>query len=271
MQVVGCCKKRVRYRIRFSASISLPSPNPKRYPPFLYNMIRKQTIEKIKKFGFEFLSIFIAVFAAFALGNWNENRKDRNTELKILSEINNGLSQDIKDINLNEKGHQIGLSAAIFFDRLILNKEVGRDSVAFHYFNLFRDFISVQNASGYETLKSKGLEIIENDTLRKEILSLYENDYNSLRKLEEGYSELQLFEHYFQEFNNMIATNFIIDDNGNLKGINYPINLTEKEKKVLLIDLWRIKNNRIFMLNSYTEVKNKIIRLQKHLEKELER
>lgn len=44
-----------------------------------------------EKIGFEFLSIFIAVTSAFALNNWNENRRDDNAANKILAEISNGL------------------------------------------------------------------------------------------------------------------------------------------------------------------------------------
>jgi heme O synthase-like polyprenyltransferase len=48
----------------------------------------------LRKYAFEFLSIFIAVIAAFALNNWNDNRKDRIAESKILTEISNGLELD---------------------------------------------------------------------------------------------------------------------------------------------------------------------------------
>jgi hypothetical protein len=227
--------------------------------------------QKVKKFGFEFLTIFIGILAAFALENWNDNRKNNHTELKILSEISNGLNQDVKDINTNVEGHKLGLFATNFFRNLILNKQPHKDSLKYHYFNLLRDFILLQNISGYETLKSKGLDIIKNDTLRTEILSLYENDYNSLRKLEENYSELQFFENYHQDFNSTIIPNFILDENGKLTGINNPLKLTDKEQKILLIDLWRIANNRNFMINNYIEVKNKIIEIQKHIEAELKR
>lgn len=37
-----------------------------------------------KKYGIEFLSIFIAVIAAFALNNWNDNRRDRIFSLATL-------------------------------------------------------------------------------------------------------------------------------------------------------------------------------------------
>lgn len=233
--------------------------------------MEKQRFGKIKKFGFEFFSIFIGVIAAFSLDSWNENRKDENTEMKILTEINNGLKQDLKDIAINESGHKTGLQATGFFKQILTNKVVNNDSLMFHYFNLFRNFISVQNVSGYETLKSKGLEIIGNETLRGEIISLYENDYNSIRKLEEDYSELQFHENYFKEFNDILAPNFILDENGGMKGIKYPITISGKEKNVLLIDLWKIQINRAFMLGGYTETKQKIEKLQQHIEKELKR
>lgn len=229
----------------------------------------QEKIDKIRKFGFEFLTIFVGIFAAFALENWNDNRKDNNTALKILSEINNGLKQDIKDINVNMEGHKSGLLASNYFSNLILDKQTNNDSLTYHHFNLLRDFISVQNVSGYETLKSKGLEIINNDSLRTRILSLYENDYNSIRKLEENYSELQFFENYHNDFNSIIAPNFIIDKNGKLIGVNNPLKITEQEKKILLINLWNITTNRNFMLKNYIEVKNKIIKLQKLIEAEL--
>lgn len=225
--------------------------------------------EIIRKYGFEFLTIFIGVFAAFALESWNENRKDDMIEMKILSEIHNGLNQDIKDININMTGHQAGQQATKYFGKLILNKAVSSDSIIYNYFILFRGFISVQNISGYETLKSKGLEIIKNDSLRAEILSLYENDYNSLRKLEENYSELEFFRNYYQDFNHLLAPHFIIDKNGKFSGINQPLQLTEKEQKILLTNLWMMNTNRNFMLSGYTEVKGKIGKLQKRIQNEL--
>lgn len=98
-------------------------------------------------------------------------------------------------------GHRQGVDAAVYVQKLLTNEPVQQDSLIYHYFNLLRSFVSVQNVSGYETLKSKGLEIIQNDTLRSKIISLYEYDFNVVRKLEEDYSELQLQENYYNDFN----------------------------------------------------------------------
>ena len=228
-------------------------------------------IKNWKKYTLEFLSIFIAVISAFALNNWNENRNNRNAESKILSEIRNGLEKDLEDIRLNVFGHQTGMKAANYFRELMANKPISKDSLMFHYFNLTRDFVSIQNTSGYETLKSKGLELIQNDSLRTKIISLYEYDYNTLRKLEEEYYELQFQENYFKEINNSISQNLQFNENKLITGISIPLKLNPGEEKILLTYLWKIQSNRNFILQYYSEVESKIKKLRMEIENELKR
>jgi hypothetical protein len=223
-----------------------------------------------KKYGFEFLSIFIAVIAAFALNNWNDNRRDRNTENKILIEISKGLKKDFEDVKLNVLGHKQGLKAITFFKESLTRKDtVSNDLFLSNYFILTRDFFSVQNTSGYEVLKSKGLELIKNDSLRSKIISLYENDYSVLRKFEEEYMETQFHENYFQEINQIIAPNFEFDESKTLERVRLPLEMSEKDEKIFLIDLWKIKVNREQVLFFYSEVEGKIDELNKEIEEEL--
>jgi hypothetical protein len=228
-------------------------------------------IKNWKKYTFEFLSIFIAVISAFALNNWNDNRNSRNAESKILSEINNGLEKDLEDARLNIIGHKMGMQAADYFRNLIANKPISKDSIMFHYFNLTRDFVSIQNTSGYETLKSRGLELIKNDSLRTKIISLYEYDYNTLRKLEEDYYELQFQENYFKELNSSISKNLKFNEDKLITGINVPLNIRQDEEKTILTYLWKIKTNRNFILQYYSEVEGKIEKLRTEIEKEIKR
>ena len=233
--------------------------------------MKKRQFKNWKNYGFEFLSIFIAVISAFALNNWNENRKNQNAESKILTEIYNGLGKDLEDLHLNEAGHEMGLKAAVYFKDLLANKPVSKDSVLFHYFNLTRDFVSIQNISGYETLKSKGLELIQNDSLRTKIISLYEYDYSTLKKLEEEYFEMQFQENYFKEINQLISQNFEFDKNKTLIRIITPIKISENDEKIFLIYLWKIRVNRNFVLNYYSEVEHKIEGLRTELKNEINR
>tara|TARA_R110002012_G_scaffold179482_4_gene345130 strand:+ start:3653 stop:4357 length:705 start_codon:yes stop_codon:yes gene_type:complete len=221
-----------------------------------------------KKYLFEFSLIFTAVISAFALNNWNENKKTQASQNNILVAIANGLEKDIEDIRLNKLGHKNGIAAANYFKELLLDKPVDTDSLMIHYFNLTRNFISIQNIAGYETLKSQGLGLIDNDSLRLQIISIYEYDFNALRKLEEEYSEMQFQVNYFKEINHELAPNFQFNENGIVSGIKLPVDISEHKKKILLVYLSKIKENRSFILTYYSNIENKIESVRKNIRKE---
>jgi len=223
-----------------------------------------------KKSGFEFLSIFIAVVSAFLLNNWNDNRRDARSENKILTEISNGLKKDLEDIKQNVSGHKVGIAACNYYRNAFVGKNVDADSIMFYYFKLTRDFMSLQNAAGYETLKSKGLELITNDSLRLKIISLYEYDYSILRKFEEEYSEMQFQANYFKEINEELAPNFNIDSDGDFVGINVPLKISENKRNKLLLYLIKIRENRIFLLRYYAQIEKTINEVIEDINKEIE-
>lgn len=222
-----------------------------------------------KNRGFEFLSIFIAVVSAFALNNWNENRRDAKSENKILTEIANGLEKDLDDIQTNKDGHEFGIAACNYLRKALTDADVDTDSLMNYYFHLTRDYISVQNTAGYQTLKSKGMELISNDSLRLQIISLYEYDYNTLRKFEEEYYEMQFQANYFKDINQFIAPNFQFDSNQKMTGINLPLVVSPTDKKILLLYLWKIQANRRFILHFYSEIETRINQVHELIESEL--
>lgn len=222
-----------------------------------------------KKYRFEFLSIFIAVIAAFALNNWNEVRKNNRIENKILIEILHGLEKDTDDIKDNKGGHEGGIAACRYWRNLINSEEVNLDSLARYYSALTRDYISIQNISGYESLKSKGLELVKDDSLRFEIITLYEYDYNVLKKLEEEYQEMQYYKNYFPEINKQIAPNFLYNEKGEIISIKIPLQISTEEKNILLSYLGKIEFNRNFTLKAYVQLEEKIINLKEKIKKHL--
>jgi len=232
------------------------------------NKIMKNSKNKNwKKYGIEFLSIFVAVVSAFALNNWNENRRDSYSESKILKEISNGLEKDLADVKLNEEGHKFGVLACNYFRKVFVGKNVEPDSLLFYYSKLTRDFVSIQNIAGYETLKSKGLELIKNDSLRLKIITLYEYDYRTLRKLEEEYCEMQFHENYFKEINEALAPSFTIDKDGDITGVDLPLQLRRNTRNKLLSYLQKIEINRAFILQYYTAIKEKINEVRADIKK----
>ncbi len=222
-----------------------------------------------KSYAWEFFTIFIAVIAAFTLNNWNENRRDNRAATKILTEISNGLQKDLVDININIFGHNEGTAACKYWRKIIQNEEVDTDSLGQYYLALTRDFFSAQNNSGYETLKSRGLELLQNDSLRFDIISLYEYDYESLKTMEENYYEMQFQANYFKEFNDVFAPHFEFDEFGNIVGINTPLDISTETKQVLLAYLWKIQLNRRFILIYYASMEQKIKGIMERIEAEI--
>ena len=223
-----------------------------------------------KRLLFEFLSIFIAVLSAFALNNWNDYRRDTHAEKKILQEINSGLAKDMLDLKLNVKGHGICMNACKIWNRIMQGEQYVGDSIEDHYGNLTRDFIIAQNSAGYTTLKSNGLELVKNDRLRKEVISLYEYEYNTMKKFEEAYEEMQYHKSYFKTINDIIAPNLIFNNSGRIVGINHPLNISQNESAIIRSIIIRIYKNRVFILHYYKQLEFKIKHLQNSIEFELE-
>ena len=224
-----------------------------------------------KKYLFEVLSIFIGISLAFGLNKWNEDRRDAHSESKILSEMGHGLKLDLTDINQNLMGHRQGIESCDFFRQLINNETVPKDSLNFEYFILWRDFISIQNKTGYESLKSKGLELIQNDSLRFDIVELYDFHFEILEKLEEEYSEMQYNKIYFHPMNDLLAEYMVFNDKGELTEIKQPIRLSKKDKNRMLSFLKRMKHSREYRLKYYKIVKGKIEELIVQIEDELDK
>lgn len=212
----------------------------------------------MEKYLYEFLTVFFGVIAAFGLNNWNDRRKRKKSEVNILKEIINGLNKDLEDININLKGHQTGLNAAEYFLHLINGHPVETHKIDKNYIALLRDFISIFNDSAYTSLKSKGLETIEDDRLREKIISLYEYNYSCLKKLEEEYEAMQFHKRYFKQFCDILIPYFVYDDDGNLSNLNLPLSLSSTDKNLLYTLLSQIKYNRNYIISDYREVRKKI-------------
>ena len=217
----------------------------------------------------EIVLVVIGILIALSINNWNDQRKETKIENKILVEISNGLSQDLLDIKLNTKGHNDGLKAIGYWHKIFTNTQVDTDSISDYYQYLTRNFNSIQNKSGYESLKSRGLELIKDDSLRIQIIQLYEQDYSQVRKLEEEDFELKFHENYFKEINHHVSPNLIFDEQGEILSIQLPLNLTESEQKKMLSYLWKIKNERHLILYYNARLLQNVLRLQTNIEKKI--
>lgn len=151
-----------------------------------FRRIRQQLIDnsKMEKYFIyaigEILLVVVGILIALQVNNWNEKRKNRITEIQILKIIHENLTNDIDDFEKN----QIHLSNRIYACEVLLSSSKNNieyhDSLAYHllYTTIFPHF--TPNVSGFELLKSKGIEFISNDSLKLAITNLYEYGYKYL-------------------------------------------------------------------------------------------
>jgi len=123
----------------------------------------------------EIILVVIGILIALQINTWNESRKDRMLEKKQLENLADNLKQNealmeyrIRFINyFRDEGQHI-------ID-IIDQKKPYHDSLSlmFHAALMNTSGFKLSNI-GYEAIKNVGLEIIQNDSLRKEIMIFFE-------------------------------------------------------------------------------------------------
>ncbi|MCK0134306.1 DUF6090 family protein [Arenibacter sp. S6351L] len=155
----------------------------------------------------EIFLLVIGILIALQINNWNEAKKARKIELYILKEIHKNLELDVLDLQENDRL----LAKSINHMKIILdyldNKRPYDNTLELHLqsFSLFPHFW--QNTSGFEMLKSRGLETISNEILRTEITYLYDNDYELMKTWEREILDFINIYVYKEEFSKFLTKN----------------------------------------------------------------
>ncbi len=124
----------------------------------------------------ELCLIVAGILIAFAINNWNDGRKQRASEAKMLRELRATLQNDLRDIESNieflETTRQLK-------QVLIDSEKTGyHDSLHRHLNSLLYDQVYLMpNRGAFESLKSVGLSLISNDSVRLALVNLYEYSY----------------------------------------------------------------------------------------------
>ena len=145
----------------------------------------------------EILLVVVGILIALQINNWNENRKERQVELKILKEMKLALYNDIRNLKINVRSYSsVKRSLEIIKEQLPLATPTN-DSLQYAFrSSLFNNSVA-PNIAAYETLKAKGIDLISNDSLRMQIIDVYEISY---KYYQDTAKDMFLSESFIQEY-----------------------------------------------------------------------
>jgi hypothetical protein len=137
----------------------------------------------------EILLVVIGILIALQIDNWNESRKEALREQTLLHELKTNLETNVENLQSDIAIQVKGASAIHFLLDHLDNRKPYLDTLDY----LFQeaDFVpeAVLSSSAFETLKSSGMGLISNDSLRNAIIDLFEVKYPHLmqetRRLED--------------------------------------------------------------------------------------
>lgn len=120
--------------------------------------------------------VMIGILLALQVNNWNESRKARRTEVKLLNEMSEELLETKTDLlsDMKKATWSLNFTDSIY-QRILLEKRENRSQpLTIPLFYNYERSALYAKLSAYESLQAYGINIISNDLLRKEITDFYQ-------------------------------------------------------------------------------------------------
>lgn len=217
------------------------------------------------KYLAELFVVVFGVYLGFMANNYSEELKQNAYIDATIKEMYYSLDHDIRDAELNKLGHERGIKAVKYFFKMLKGLDFNIDSFDIYHNTLTRSFVSIQNTSPFETIRSRGFNSISNDSLRRQMIKLYDFQYEVLEKIEEKYEESQLYANESHHINEILDNSLVFNEKGKLEKISIPLDISKEDRSRLILILKRIYNTRMFNISVYDEVIGDMKKLREHL------
>lgn len=226
-------------------------------------MVKSKKIEPIHVF-IEIVVITIGILIAYQLNNLRDIRNTDKSERKILREIRQNLELDKIDLLGNKIAHG---NAIKLIDSLRNWEGEYTPEVGTMLFIVFRDYLFIPQTSAFETLKSKGVDLIENDSIRIKIQRLHDFHYQAIIKYESEYTANQFYDDFLFIVETYFKTFPINEPNRAPVPITTNTEWLKDDRVSIRFDLCQFEHS--FVLSYYTLVEKEIDLLIQLIDQEL--
>lgn len=153
--------------------------------------------KELFKYLIDILIIIIGIIIAFYLTKYGESINRAKSEKEVINQIYFELQDNLKDLEQDFTIHKTGLVSHSNILKFLRNKQPLPDSLVFDYYWMTKDEYVFANTSGYENLKSFGINLIQDDSLRNLITLIYNHNFPRLTKGKTIYPDIN---EYFSAF-----------------------------------------------------------------------
>ena len=123
----------------------------------------------------EIVLVVIGILIALSINTWNENRKAKEKEVKLLIELKVDLLETKNDLLTDiEKAQQILATTNTVYKAIIEDQISDTTPFKLSTSYILETPILFPKLSAYEAIQSEGITIISNDNLRKKITDFYQ-------------------------------------------------------------------------------------------------
>jgi hypothetical protein len=208
-----------------------------RKPTTECNMLRKifkHLKSKWYRYVIEIIVVIVGILIAYNLEQWSDTRSNKKKEIEILKEFKRSLSADLEEMHHNIRSHEYSIQSSKIILTVIKDDLPYHDSLdaCFAYTHAFSTFSG--RVGPIEQLKNTNLAIVSSDSLRLEIISMYDEIYTRIRLVElaikRDYEQLRDFDRlYFDSYDvDRVSSNKNIPPPG--WGIMQPLRFDELKK-----------------------------------------
>ncbi len=146
----------------------------------LFRNIRKTLLTEGKTANYfkyaigEIVLVMIGILLALQINNWNESRKDRAFEVKMLHEVRNELIKDTMYFKMIKKRAESALEGGMYMMQIYTETETNSDSISKYGKMMQIGFQYIYHKGAYEAIKSTGIDKISNDSVRMLLTDFYD-------------------------------------------------------------------------------------------------
>ena len=203
----------------------------------------------------EIILVVIGILIALSINNWNENRKSRVIELKVLKQIEGDLSKNLSQLDRAANAmEEIRKSCEIIIN-VWENKSKYSDTLSHHFFKSTWSGVGYMTGiatSGYDNLENLGFDLIQNDSIRESIIHVFGKRFPQLLNQFNTPNEYAIYkEHYLKTF--------LIDYDNNWVPFDYEKLLSDQFYYSIL------NNNRTSLRHRSETFASAVIGLERHL------